>query len=138
MGFFRVMRTEPEINGTIMLKQLYRFLKRPKALLEQLQSLCKDPDNLALLHGLADENPDSLSGLAAHVGSMILDESLSHIFDNPKGRFLNVRDVIGKGGNIYLDLDASSKGPQARALGRMIIMELQLLADRRDRGLRRQ
>ncbi len=134
MGFFRIMRTEPEIDGTIMLKQLYHFLKRPKALLDQLGKRCKNPDNLALLHELADTDLESLSGLAAHVGSLVLDESLSHIFDNPKGRTLNLRDLIEKAGNLYLDLDTSSKGPQARALGRMIIMELQLLSGARQAG----
>lgn len=134
MNFFRIMRTEPEINGTLMLKEIYRYLKRPKDLLADLRDRCKNPDNLAHLHDLADTKPESLSGLSAHVGCLVLDESLTHIFDNPKGRTLNVREVIGKGGNIYLDLDAASKGPQARALGRMIVMELQLLAGARQAG----
>ena len=134
MNLFRIMRTEKEIDGTIMLKHLYRYLKRPGSLLDDLRDKCKDPDNLAQLHDLAATLPDSLSGLAAHVGCMVLDESLSHIFDNPTGRTLNVREVIARGGNIYLDLDASSKGPQARALGRMIVMELQLLAGARQAG----
>jgi len=134
MNFFRIMRTEKEINGTIMLKHLHRYLKRPKTLLTDLQDRCKDPDNLAQLHDLAETAPDSLSGLSAHVGCLVLDESLTHIFDNPTGRTLNVRDVLGKAGNIYLDLDAASKGPQARALGRMIVMELQLLAGARQAG----
>jgi len=134
MGFFRIMRTEPDINGTIMLKQLYRYLKRPKALLDELRGKCKDPDNLAHLHELAETDSESLSGLYAHVGCMVLDESLAHIFDNPKARTLNLREVIEKAGNLYLDLDAASKGPQARALGRMIVMELQLLAGARQAG----
>ena len=134
MGFFRVMRTEPEIDGTIMVKQLYHYLKRPKALLDQLGKRCKNADNLTLLHELADTDPDSLSGLAAHLGSMVLDESLTPIFDNSDGPTLNLRDLIEKAGNLYLDLDAATKGPQARALGRMIIMELQLLAGARQAG----
>ena len=79
--------------------------------------------------------PDSLSGLASHIGQFVEDDSLAHIFDNPKGRMLNVKEVIEKGGNIFFDLDTSSKGPQARALGRMILMELQLLAGARQNGL---
>ena len=135
MSFFRVMKTEAKLVDRVTLKHLYRFLMRPKTLLERVQPLCQDDENIERLNILATAKPETLAGLASHIGQLVEDESLSHIFNNPKGRMLNLREVIQKGGNIFIDVDMSSKGPQARTLGRMIMMEIQLLAGQRQAGL---
>ena len=135
MSFFRVMKTEEKLVDRVTLKHLYRFLMRPKTLLEKVQPLCQDDENIERVNLLAAAKPETLAGLASHIGQLVEDESLSHIFNNPKGRMLNLRKVIQKGGNIFIDVDMSSKGPQARTLGRMIMMEIQLLAGQRQAGL---
>lgn len=134
MSFFRVVKTEPEIVDRVMLRHLYHFLMKPQALLEQLKPLCHNPHNLMRLNLLSAAKPESLSGVASHISQLVEDESLTHIFDNPEGNMLNLREVINKGGNIFIEVDTSSKGPQGRALGRMIMMEIQLLAGARQAG----
>jgi hypothetical protein len=135
LAFFRVMLSEEALVERLMLRHLYQALIDPLYLTKVLAPLCKHTRNARRLTLLAGVKPDSLSGLASHIGQFVEDDSLSHIFNNPKGRMLNVKEVIEQGGNIFFDLDSSSKGPQARALGRMILMELQLLAGARQNGL---
>ncbi len=134
MSFFRVVKTEPEIVDRVMLRHLYHFLMKPKALLEQLKPLCHNEHNLMRLNLLSAAKTESLSGVASHISQLVEDESLTHIFDNPGGHMLNLREVINSGGNIFIEVDTSSKGPQGRALGRMIMMEIQLLAGARQAG----
>lgn len=135
MSFFRVMRSEPLLSDRIMLRHLFRFLVQPASLAEKLSPLCKNQDNIRRLEFLSQAKAESLSGLASHIAHLVEDESLTHIFDNPDGRMLNLREVVRNGGNLYIEVDTSSKGPQGRALGRMILMELQLLAGARQAGV---
>jgi len=134
MSFFRVMKTEPLLVDRIMLRHLYHYLTKPSDLLDEIRPLCKSESNHQRLRFLATAKPESLAGVASHVSLFVEDESLTHIFDNPEGHLLNVRDVIRNGGNIFIEVDTSSKGPQGRALGRMILMEVQLLAGARQVG----
>lgn len=134
MSFFRVIKTEPLLLNRVMLRHLYRFLMRPGTVDKTLREYCTNEHNILRLEMLALAKPESLSGVASHISQLVEDESLSHIFDNPKGRLLNIREVIRKGGNIFIEVDTSSKGPQGRALGRMIMMEVQLLAGARQAG----
>ncbi|MDQ3003299.1 MAG: TraM recognition domain-containing protein, partial [Fibrobacterota bacterium] len=133
-SFFRVIKTEPLLDGRIMLRHLHRFLVRPMALQEELKPLCRNESNVQRLDWLSAVKTDSLSGIAAHVGQLVEDESLSRIFDNPEGRYLNIKEVIRKGGNIFIEVPILSKEPQAKALGRMILMEMQLLSEERQAG----
>ncbi len=134
MSFFRVIKTEPLLIDRIMLRHLYRFLTKPISLIEELMPLCHNEHNHRRLLVLSASKPESLAGVASHISQLVEDESLSHIFDNPKGQMLNLRDIIKRGGNIFIEVDTSSKGPQGRALGRMIMMEVQLLAGARQAG----
>jgi hypothetical protein len=134
MSFFRVIKTEPLLVDRIMLRHLFRFLTRPKEVEEALMSLCASEHNIQRLRVLATAKPEFLAGVASHLSLLVEDESLAHIFDNPTGPQLNIREVIRRGGNIFLDLDLNTKGPQGRALGRMIMMEIQLLAGSRQAG----
>lgn len=134
MSFFRVIKTEPLLVDRVMLRHLFRFLTRPKEVEESLVSLCSNEHNIQRLRVLSTAKPEFLAGVASHVSLLVEDESLAHIFDNPKGSQLNIREIIRKGGNVFLDLDLNTKGPQGRALGRMIMMEVQLLAGSRQSG----
>lgn len=134
MTFFRVMKTEPRLVDRIMLRHLFQFLIRPSSVEKTLREFCVNENNLIRLQNLSLVKAESLSGLASHISQLVEDESLTHVFDNPKGRLLNVREVVRRGGNIFIEVDTSSKGPQGRALGRMIMMEMQLLAGARQTG----
>lgn len=135
LAFFRVMLSEEALAERIMLRHLHHALIHPASITKTLVPLCKSRHNARRLTLLAAAKTESLSGLASHIGQFVDDDSLTHIFDNPTGRLLNVQEVLGKGGNIFIDVDTSSKGPQGRALGRMILMELQLLAGARQNGM---
>ena len=135
MSFFRVMKTESLLKDRIMLRHLFHFLTKPSALVDELKSQVKSPHNIKRLLVLAAAKPESLAGVQSHIAQLVEDESLSHIFDNPNGRFLNLREIVTRGGNIFIEVDTSSKGPQGRALGRMIMMEVQLLAGARQAGI---
>jgi hypothetical protein len=134
MSFFRVIKTEPLLVDRVMLRHLYQFLTKPREVEDALMSMCSSEHNIRRLRVLSTAKPESLAGVASHISQLVEDESLAHIFDNPTGPQLNIRDVIRKGGNVFLDLDLSTKGPQGRALGRMIMMEVQLLAGSRQAG----
>lgn len=133
-SFFRVVKTEPSLDRRVMLRHLHRFLIKPMSLQEELKPLCQNESNIQRIDWLSSVKPDSLSGIAAHVGQLVEDESLSRIFDNPGGRYLNIKEVIRKGGNIFVEVPILSKEPQAKALGRMILMEMQLLSEERQAG----
>ena len=134
MSFFRVIKTEPLLVNRVMLRHLYQFLTKPREVEDALMSMCSSEHNIRRLRVLSTAKPESLAGVASHISQLVEDESLAHIFDNPTGPQLNIREVIRKGGNVFLDLDLSTKGPQGRALGRMIMMEVQLLAGSRQAG----
>lgn len=134
MSFFRVMKTEKLLVDRLMLRHLFHFLTKPDSVLQELFPHCQSEHNRRRLQVLATAKPESLAGVASHISQLVEDESLTHIFDNPKGRMLNLKEVIRKGGNIFIEVDTSSKGPQGRALGRMIMMEIQLLAGSRQSG----
>lgn len=134
MTFFGVLKTEPRLVDRIMLRHLFQFLIRPNTVEKVLREFCSNENNLIRLQNLSLVKAESLSGLASHISQLVEDESLTHVFDNPTGRLLNVREVVRNGGNIFIEVDTSSKGPQGRALGRMIMMEMQLLAGARQTG----
>ncbi len=134
MTFFRVVKTEPALNNRIMLRHLHTFLMNPMLLQTKLKPLVTMKENLDRIDALSIEDKKNLSGVAAHIATMVEDESLSHIFDNPTGHYLDLRAVINQGGNIFVEVDTNAKGSQSRALGRMLIMELQLLASARQSG----
>lgn len=134
MSFFRVIKTEPLLIDRVMLRHLYHFLTKPRDVEAVLMSMCSNEHNIRRLSVLSSAKPESLAGIASHISQLVEDESLAHIFDNPEGPLLNIREVIRKGGNIFIEVDTSSKGPQGRALGRMIMMEVQLLAGSRQAG----
>lgn len=134
MSFFRVMKTEPLLVDRIMLRHLHHYLTRPTDLLDEIRPLCRSVNNVRRLDMLAAVKPEFLAGVASHVSLFVEDESLAHVFDNPNGRQLNVQEIIRQGGHIFLDVNCSTKGPQGRALGRMILMELQLLSGARQEG----
>lgn len=134
MTFFRVMKTEPRLVDRIMLRHLFQFLIKPGTVEKTLREFCVNENNLIRLQNLSQVKAESLSGLASHISQLVEDETLTHVFDNPTGRLLNVREVVRRGGNIFIEVDTSSKGPQGRALGRMIMMEMQLLAGARQTG----
>ena len=134
MSFFRVIKTEPLLVDRVMLRHVFHFLTQPKDVESTLAPLCANEHNMRRLRVLSTAKPESLAGVASHISQLVEDESLAHIFDNPNGALLNIREVIRKGGNIFIEVDTSSKGPQGRALGRMIMMEVQLLAGSRQAG----
>ena len=133
-SFFRVIKTEAQLDRRVMLRHLHRYLIRPMGLQEEIKPLCRSASNIQRIDWLSAVKTDSLSGIAAHVGQLVEDESLSRIFDNPGGRYLNIKEVVDKGGNIFIEVPILSKEPQAKALGRMILMEMQLLSEERQAG----
>lgn len=133
-SFFRVVKTEPLLDRRVMLRHLHRFLIRPMALQEEIKPVCRNESNVQRVDWLSSVKADSLSGIAAHVGQLVEDESLARIFDNPEGRYLDIKEVIRRGGNIFIEVPILSKEPQAKALGRMILMEMQLLSEERQAG----
>lgn len=134
MSFFRVVKTEPALTNRVMLRHLHAFLVTPLLLQTQIKPLVTTRENQDRIDTLSVEDKKNLSGVASHIAALVEDESLAHIFDNPTGHYLDIRDVIRQGGNIYLEVDTNAKGPQSRALGRMLIMELQLFASARQAG----
>jgi TraM recognition site of TraD and TraG len=134
LSFFRVLKTEPALEGQVMLKHLHGFLVNPGSLREKLGPLVQLRENQERIEMLAAEERKNLAGVAAHVAGLVEDESLSHIFNNPDGHYLDMREVIRKGGNVFIEVDTNAKASQSRALGRMLVMELQLFASARQSG----
>jgi hypothetical protein len=131
MTFFRVVKTEPALTNRVMLRHLLGFLVTPISLQTKIKPLVSLQENIDRIDVLSLEKRENLSGVAAHIAGLVEDESLGHIFNNPDGHYLDLREVIRAGGNIFVEVDTNAKGPQSRALGRMLIMELQLLASAR-------
>jgi hypothetical protein len=105
--------------------------------------LTQDEENLILAHennrvryaNLRRKDPDNLSGLASHISLLVGDQSIRRIFTDSTIPSLNIREVIDAGGIVYVEVPTQAKGPQSRAISRMLMMELQLLSADRASGV---
>lgn len=134
LSFFRVVKTEPALDGQVRLKDLHGFLVNPESLRDKLGPLVVSRDNLSRIETLSSEERKNLAGVAAHVAGLVEDESLAHIFDATDGHYLDMRDIFRRGGNIFVEVDTNAKASQSKALGRMLVMEMQLFASARQSG----
>jgi hypothetical protein len=101
---------------------------------EEEQVLLDFENNCVRFENLRQKDPENLAGLASHIMLMVSDRTISRIFIDSKVPALNIREVLDAGGTVYVEVPTQAKSPQARALARMIMMELQILSADRDAG----
>lgn len=87
------------------------------------------------LRNLMEMPADHLGGLSGHVSQLVEDSSISGIFTDSNRPSLDFREVMRCGGVLYIEVPTQSKAPQARAIARMLMMELQSYSADRDRGV---
>lgn len=98
---------------------------------EQIQVHEKNRGRLRIL---MSKDPKNLAGLTSHIQQLVEDTSINGIFTESKRPSLDFREIMRTGGIIYIEVPTQSKTPQACAIARMMLMELQSLSADRDRG----
>jgi hypothetical protein len=94
----------------------------------------KHEDNRGRYKNISKMSAENLGGLSAHIAQFIEDQSISAIFVDNDKPILDFRNILSKGGVVYIEVPTQSKGAQSRALSRMLMMELQALSAARDMG----
>lgn len=101
---------------------------------EELDKILKHDENRGRLRNIMAMPKENLGGLSSHISQLIEDPVISGIFTDSNRPSLNFRELMACGGVIYIEVPTQSKAPQARAVARMLMMELQAYSADRDRG----
>ncbi|MCB9913287.1 MAG: type IV secretory system conjugative DNA transfer family protein [Planctomycetes bacterium] len=101
---------------------------------EELDKILKHDENRGRLRNIMAMPKENLAGLSSHISQLIEDPVISGIFTDSDRPSLNFREMMSCGGVIYIEVPTQSKAPQARAVARMLMMELQAYSADRDRG----
>lgn len=101
---------------------------------DELDKILKHDENRGRLRNIMAMPKENLGGLSSHISQLIEDPVISGIFTDSNRPSLNFREMMACGGVIYIEVPTQSKAPQARAVARMLMMELQAYSADRDRG----
>lgn len=101
---------------------------------DELAKIHRHEDNQILLENLKQVQKENLSALVSHISQLVEDDTISPIFTDHRLPQLDIREIIRNAGAIYVEVQAQAKPPQARALARMVLMELQIYSSERETG----
>lgn len=101
---------------------------------EERAKILRHEDNQILLENLKQVQKENLSALVSHISQLVEDETISPIFTDHTLPQLDIREIIRNAGAIYVEVQSQAKPPQARALARMVLMELQIYSSERETG----
>lgn len=101
---------------------------------QERAKILRHEDNQILLENLKQVQKENLSALVSHISQLVEDETISPIFTDHTLPQLDIREIIRNAGAIYVEVQSQAKPPQARALARMVLMELQIYSSERETG----